>query len=291
MFLKFETFYHINYQHLKFIRGKFKLKIQVKSKNNETIKMVHKLLSSAKFRNKEKKFLIEGVRICQEALKSKVKITKIFYTENCFEKFSDLINEIITQNNADEYVISESILNLITDTKSPQGIICLCEMVDKQVNMAKIKSYSNIILLENLQNPSNLGSIFRSLCAFNTQLVALSHDTCDIYNPKVIRGSMGAIFKLNIITPDDFHDFIFRLKDQGFKVCAAMPDADSESVTILNEISKKAVILGNEGNGISEKTVFLCDKKINIPMNPNCESLSVAVAASIISWEMSGKEN
>lgn len=267
------------------------MKIEISSKSNENIKFLKKLFFSSKFRNNNKKFVIEGVRLCKEVLESGVSVDKIFYTENCYEKFKDIIDEIISENNPSEYVINESILEAVCDTQSPQGIICVCNYIDKQVNLDKIDKYSNIILLENLQNPSNLGSIFRSLNAFGTDLVAVSHDTCDIYNPKVIRGSMGAVFKLNVVKISNLKEFIFDLKNCGFKVFAAMPDKDSKCVTLLNKISKKAVILGNEGNGVKDETLNLCDEKVTIPMNEKCESLSVAVAAGIISWEMVRKES
>ena len=163
----------------------------------------------------------------------------------------------------------------------------MCKIIDKPVNISKIRSYSNIILLENLQNPSNIGSIFRSLNAFNTDLVVISEDSCDIYSPKVLRASMGAIFKLDIKILKNFKSFLNTLKNNGFKICGAVPnEKNTQYITTLNKISKKAVILGNEGNGIRKETLDLCDCNITIPMNPSCESLNVSVAAAIIAWEM-----
>lgn len=265
------------------------MRIEISSKNNETVKNVRKLLNSAKFRNSEKKFVIEGTRLCEEAVKSNVEVTQIFYTQKCLQKFSDLIGKITQKNNAHEFLVSEAVMQSMSDTEGPQGIICVCNFVDKFVNMSKIKACSNIILLENLQNPSNLGSILRSLNAFNIDFVGISFDSCDIYNPKALRGSMGAIFKLNIMKINDFSEFISLLKSENVTVCATVPDENAENITALNDLGKKAVILGNEGNGISNETLDLCDKKMTIPMNPLCESLSVAVAAGIVAWEMSGK--
>lgn len=265
------------------------MKTEISSKNNETVKNVRKLFNSSKFRNNERKFAIEGIRLCEEAVKSNVEITQIFYTKKCFEKFSDLIGKIVKKNNVREFLVSEAVMQFMSDTEGPQGIICVCNFIDKFVNMSKIKAYSNIILLENLQNPSNLGSIFRSLNAFDIDFVGISFDSCDIYNPKALRGSMGAIFKLNIMKINDFSEFISLLKAKKITVCATVPDENAENITALNNLDKKAVILGNEGNGISDETLKLCDKKMTIPMNPLCESLSVAVAAGIVAWEMSGK--
>lgn len=261
---------------------------KITSKNNDTIKYVRKLMSYSKTRDKEKTFVLEGVRLCEEALKSRAIITKIFYTEKCFKKFGNLINQIISTQNPQTYLLEEDVFRAISDTETPQGILCLCKIIDKQVNISKIKSYSNIILLENLQNPSNVGSIFRSLHAFNTDLVIISKDTCDIYNPKVLRASMGAIFKLDIVIAENFKDLLLLLKSNDFKICGAVPSSNALCVTTLRNLSKKAVVLGNEGNGISQETMNLCDYNITIPMNPRCESLNVLVAASIIAWEMRG---
>lgn len=265
------------------------MRIEISSKNNETVKNVRKLLNSAKYRNSEKKFVIEGIRLCEEAVKSNVEVTQIFYTQKNFEKFSDLISEISQKNDVREFLVNEDVMKSMSDTEAPQGIVCVCNFVDKFVNMSKIETYSNIILLENLQNPSNLGSILRSLNAFNIDFVGISFDSCDIYNPKVLRGSMGAIFKLNIMKITEFSEFISLLKAKKITVCGTVPDENAENITALNDLGKKAVILGNEGNGISDETLDLCDKKMTIPMNPSCESLSVAVAAGIVAWEMSGK--
>lgn len=264
--------------------------IEISSKNNENIKFARKIITMSKVRYKEKLFAVEGTRLCSEVFENKVKTVKIFYTQKCYEKYKCLIDKILNKDKPEEYVLSESVMKYLSDTEAPQGIICLCEFIDKKVNITKIKSCSNIILLENLQNPSNLGSIFRSLNAFNIDLVVMSSNSCDIYNQKVLRGSMGAVFKLNIINAENFSEFILLLKNQGFETFATVPKNGVKSVTCLCEVPKKAVVMGNEGNGISNEILELCDNKVTIPMNKNCESLSVAVAAGIVVWEMSKKE-
>ena len=263
--------------------------MEIFSKSNSNIKYIRKLSSSSKMRRKEGIFSIEGVRLCEEALKNCVVITKIFYTSKCYAKFGTLIDEIIDKNKPQIYVVSEAVMDFISDTETPQGIICLCKIIDKKVNIDKIKLYSKIILLENIQNPSNMGSIFRSLNAFGVDLIVVSGNSCDIYNPKTLRGSMGAIFSLNIAVIDDIPKFLILLKEQGFTVCASLPDKNVRPVTILEKIQKVAVVLGNEGNGVSEEVQKLCNQSITIPICECCESLNVSVAAGIISWEMAGR--
>lgn len=266
---------------------------EISSKNNDVIKYVKKIISNSKTRKKDGVFLIEGLRLCEEASKNKVNIIKVFYTSKFYEKYSSLVSTIINTNGSQGYIVSESIMESISDTETPQGIVCLCKIIDKKVSIDKIKSYSKIILLENLQNPSNLGSIFRSLNAFGIDLVIVSSDSCDIYNPKALRGSMGAIFKLNIIVENDIPKLLLSLKKEGFSICSAVPSNKAESVKVLGDLQKVVAILGNEGNGISKELIDLSDKHITIPMCENCESLNVAVAAGIISWEMTnrGRDN
>lgn len=262
---------------------------EISSKENPSIKFIHKLMLSPKHRRKEKLFLVEGIRLCEEALKSKSPVTKVFYTAKCYEKSKELIENLIYQNKAESYIISDKLMDFLSDTETPQGIMCVCKIIDKKVNIDKIKACSKIVLLENIQNPSNLGSILRSLNAFGIQLVILSSDSCDLYNSKVLRGSMGAIFNLDIVVSSNVVNSLELLKKQGFTICATVPDNSAEPVTILNEIQKTVVIMGNEGNGISKNVISFCDKKITIPMLGRCESLNVAVATGIISWEMMSK--
>lgn len=263
--------------------------IEISSKNNDVIKYIKKVISSSKARKKDGVFLIEGLRLCEEAAKNNVDIIKVFYTSKFYEKNSLLIDTIININNSQGYIVSEDLMEYISDTETPQGIVCLCKMIDKKISIDTIKSYSKIILLENLQNPSNLGSIFRSLDAFGIDLVIISSDSCDVYNPKSLRGSMGAIFKLNIMIESDISELLVALKKEGFNICSAVPSNKAESVRILADLKKVVAILGNEGNGISKEIIELSDKHIVIPMRENCESLNVAVAAGIISWEMTNR--
>lgn len=264
--------------------------VEISSKTNSNIKYIKKLMSSSKLRKSEGVFLAEGTRLCEEALKNFTVITKIFYTAKCYSRFKYLIDDIIKNNHPQVYVVSEMIMKFLSDTQTPQGIMCLCKIIDKKVNIDKIKLYSKIVLLENIQNPTNIGSIFRSLNAFGVDAVIVSSNSCDIYSPKVLRGSMGAIFKLNILVVDNLSEVLILLKEHGFTVCASLPEKDAKPVTIINKIQKVAVILGNEGSGISNEVKRLCDEHIVIPMRKCCESLNVSVAAGIISWEMAGRK-
>lgn len=256
------------------------------SKDNSNIKYVKKLISSSKFRAETKSFVIEGVRMCEEALKSKSKILKAFYTKKCAEKFSKLISEI--KNHAEQiFLVSENLIKVISDAQTPQGIVLVCEQKDQ----IKEVQGRNIVLLENIQNPSNLGSVFRVCDALDVKDVFILNSSCDIYNPKVLRGSMGSIFRLNLFLKDDSLACINNLKNLGYKIYATVPKINATPLDQVDFSDKIGIILGNEGKGLKEETIAVCDGRITIPMNKETESLNVSVAAGILVWEMVKRGN
>lgn len=255
----------------------------ISSKSNSNIKYAKKLLTSASFRKKENAFLVEGTRLCGEALKNGIKLKMIFFTEKCQIRATKEIRDLC-EACPKNYIVTEDIIKFISDTDAPQGVVGVCEMTYNEV--ASIES-DKLVLLENIQNPSNLGSIFRSCDALGVRNVIISGDSCDIYNPKVLRGSMGAVFRLNIRATNNFADVVSKMMSEGYIVYATVPTKDAEILgkTNLND-RKCAVIFGNEGNGVTPKVISLCSKKLTIPMSENAESLNVSVAAGIIMWEM-----
>ena len=255
------------------------------SKKNSNIKYAHKLLNSSSFRKSEKLFIIEGIRICTDVVNSGVEIVSVFYTKKCYNKFQEIVNKIISISSS-AFLVDDSVINYISDTKSPQGIVCICRKV-KFVDYESFKNEKKILILENIQDPSNLGSIFRTCDALNIENVILSKDSCDIYNLKALRASMGATFRLNIHIPENITEIIKKLKSYNFKLYATVPSEEAINISDLEFSNEKiAAIFGNEGNGISKGTLELCDKKITIPMNPDSESLNVSVAVGIILWHI-----
>lgn len=261
---------------------------EITSKENLNVKYAKKLLFSSKFRKEEGCFLIEGIRLCEDAFKSGVLIEKVFYTEKFLKKFESVVLEIINSAQ-NSFSVSESIINIISDTDTPQGLVCICRQPKKTAGEFNPSECDNIILLENIQNPSNLGSILRTCDAMSMTSVAISSGSCDVYNPKILRGSMGAVFRLNIVFFDNTAEFIKTLQKNNFKTYATVLDDEALALGNLNFDGKTAIVLGNEGNGVSEEAINACDQKITIPMNKNAESLNVSVAAGIAVWEMTNR--
>ncbi|MEA4276574.1 RNA methyltransferase [Mycoplasma sp. 21DD0573] len=231
----------------------------ITSKQNQFIKDAYKLLDK-KYRSKESKFLVEGYHLVNEAKEKGILLETI---------------EVVDKNKfADSILVTEEILNYLSDTSTPQGIIGICKFPDVS------KSISNrVLFLNNLQEPGNVGTIFRLARAFDFDTVIVQN--FDYFNPKVIRSSQGALFDLNLIKTNNI-DILEELKKQNYILYATMLDTNAKK---LNEIDfsreeKIVIILGNEGNGIDNQTASLSDEKVYIPIS--FESLNVATAAAIV---------
>ena len=257
---------------------------KLESKENSEIKKISKLMSSKKFRIKEKQFVIEGARLCEDAANSNVIIEKIFYTEKAQEKYSKIVDRIKKTSN-ESFLVTEKIMNFITDTKTPQGLVCVCKQIDDKFNIEKVKNSKKLIALENIQDPSNLGTIFRTAEALGLEGVILTDDCCEVFSSKVLRGSMGAVFRVPIYTFESTMD-IFKLFGKDFNIYGAVPDKNAVDIRKVDFSKKSIVLVGNEGNGLKEETIKKCKEKLTIPMKGKSESLNAAVAASIAMWEM-----
>ena len=156
----------------------------------------------------------------------------------------------------------------------PAKVIGICQKKQNQIKGNKI------LILDEIQDPGNLGTIIRTAVAFNIDTIILSKDTVDLYSPKVIRASQGMIFKINIVIADII-DAIKNLKEKNYEIIGTKVSS-AKNLKSLEKMNKFVIIMGNEGNGVKKEILDLCDKHIYIKMNQNCESLNVAVATSII---------
>lgn len=232
--------------------------------NNPKIKELSKL-KIKKQRDKLGLFLVEGAHLVKEAYESGY-LKELLLLENSEFKLDVLIN-----------YVTENVLKYLTDVETPAGIIGVCEI--KQMNLHGNK----LLLLDGIQDPGNLGTIIRSSVAFNVDTIIINDKCADPYSNKVVRASQGMLFKTNIVK-EDLNKFIKDIKGKipiyGTKV------TNGKNVKNLEKISKFAIIMGNEGQGVSQELLDLCDEYLYIPMNKKCESLNVGVATSIILYEL-----
>lgn len=253
------------------------------SKDNVHIKNIVKLKKSAKYRRQSGCFIAEGLRVCVDAVLSGAKIEALFVTEAAIEKNYDAFNKL--SSHADEtFILSSALFGYISDTQTPQGFLCIIKTLDKSAHFDKIDNGGKYLILDNVQDPNNLGTILRSAEAFGVCGVIMSDDCCDIYNPKVVRGSMGAVFRLAILSVRSLPEWF--AEHPKLNTYAAVVDKDAEKVNKITFEAPCAVVIGNEGNGIRVETAAACNHKITIPMDGKAESLNASVAAAILIWEM-----
>lgn len=256
----------------------------ITSKDNKRIKTVKKLISSASFRREEHRFTAEGLRLCSDALQSGADVDAAFFSEEFMEKHPDFVARTKSVVSSC-FLLKNSIFSTLCDTKTPQGVLFVIKTLDKTPYFDKMNKNGKVVALDNVQDPTNLGTILRTAEAFGVDLVVLSSDCCDIYAPKVIRGSMGAVFRQPFLIADDLPAFIRRFNTFGTSYAAVL-ERDSTSLTQCDFSAATLCAVGNEGNGLSDDVIAACSRKVFIPMKGGAESLNVSAAASILIWEM-----
>ena len=253
----------------------------ITAKNNPKIKEIRALLASAKERRNTKLFVLEGVRLCCDAVKSGCEIGSVFYTESCEEKFFDDISELKSAA-AGCFCVSEEIFKSISDTVTPQGVVCTVKIPE---NTFEYREGGKYIALDTVQNPDNLGAVSRTAEALGIDGLIVSGG-CDIYNPKALRASMGALLRLPVLVCADLGEEIKKAEALGIPSFAAVPDSTAKSVTEVYFGAGALCIIGNEGNGVSKEIIDKCRYSVTIKMRGRAESLNAAAAASIIMWEL-----
>ena len=242
----------------------------ITSKDNEIIKNIKKL--------KEKKYrldtyIVEGIKMVKEAISENQEIELIAIREDFKIDFDTKNTKIVT--------ISNKIFNDISDVKTPQGILA----VIKKNQNNQIETNSDYILaLDSLQDPGNMGTIIRTADSANINKIIINKTTVDPYSPKVIRSTMGAIYRTNIIEVEDLKATLKEMKSKGFQIITTDLKA-TQSIYDINYNNKTVVVIGNEANGVSQEILQTADKKVIIPMLGKTESLNASIAASIMIYE------
>ncbi|MCI6330233.1 MAG: RNA methyltransferase [Erysipelotrichaceae bacterium] len=236
--------------------------INISSKQNTKIKEIGKLISDNSYRKERNEFVIEGFHLLEMALEDKL-VKAIFSLEPIKN-----IDEKITN-----YIVSEDILKKISTQKNPQGVVAICSMrKEKEI------SHNNVLYLDGVSDPGNLGTLLRTALAFSFKDVILSKGSVSLYNEKTISSSQGAIFRLNIISGDEQN--LIDLKEKGYKILATEIKGSVELKNIKKS-DKQVLILGNEAHGVNEKILNLADERIRIDIN-EIESLNVAICGAIM---------
>ena len=252
----------------------------ISSKDNEIVKNIKKL-KEKKYRDLENAYIIEGIKLVKEAIYENAKIRQIIMCENYADN-KEIDKETLYEISKYNLIyVTEKVFNTITDVKTPQGIIAI---VEKNNSTCEINYSEEIIIaLDDVQDPGNLGTIIRTADSANLKQIILSKNSADPYNPKVVRSTMGGIFRVNIIEVDNLEETLKQTQKNGFKVMVTVLDTQ-KSIYDVN-YNKKVIVIGNEANGISKSIQNIADEKVKIPMLGKTESLNASVAAGVMIYE------
>ena len=261
----------------------------ITSTSNSQVKELVRLMKKGRARDEAGVFIVEGPRMAGELMADpawREKIEKIFLSESYIKKYGE--NLPAPGKNLRTESLSDAVFSHVSGTKTPQGILAVVKRKKYSMEhiLGKEPGRSHVLVLDNLQDPGNLGTIFRTAEAAGVTGIILSSGCVDIYNPKVVRSTMGAVLRMPFLYADDLIGAIGELKRAGLTVCAAhlkgKSEYDREDYT-----SGCAFLIGNEGNGLRDEVAECADRLVFIPMQGRAESLNAAVAASVLMFEVS----
>ncbi len=263
----------------------------ITSPSNGRIKLIRELMAHSKARKKEGVFVAEGVKMFLEAPENEIRevyLTERLYTRLKFEKelpkkYEDCrlkLKEVSYE------VVADDIFERISDTVTPQGILAIIDRREYQLeDILGGRMNAIYMVLENLQDPGNLGTILRTAEASGVDGVILGENCVDMYNPKVIRSTMGAIFRVPFTYVENVREAIRIMSERGISTYAAILSEDAKEYDAFDYTTATAFVIGNEGNGLSEEAIRLSTSQVFIPMQGEAESLNASMAAGILMYE------
>ena len=252
----------------------------ITSKENEYVKHIKKL-KDKKFRDISREYIVEGIKMVEEAIAENCKIKQIVICDDC-EKTSNISKEQMYEiAKYDCIYVTNKIFESITGVMNPQGILAVIEK--DNIKQEEIKHEEFILALDDIQDPGNLGTILRTADSVGLTQVLVSKGTADCYNPKVVRSTMGAIFRVKIIECENLIETLKLLRKQKYEIVVSSLQTNN-SIYDIN-YSQKILVIGNEANGVRKEIQDIADKKVKIPMIGKTESLNASVATGIILYE------
>lgn len=233
----------------------------ISSKENELVKHIKKL-KEKKERDISDEYMIEGIKLLKEAMQEKANIKQIILCDDC-EKTEDIPKELMYEiAKYDCIYVTNKIFKYLSEVQEPQGVLAIIgkNNKDKEIDYTQ----DIIVALDNLQDPGNLGTILRTVDSIGVTQILVSKGTADSYNPKVVRSTMGAIFRIRIIECEDLAKTLKEIKKHKFKIVVSSLKTEN-SIYDIN-YNKKVIVIGNEANGVEEHIQEIADEKIKIPM-------------------------
>ncbi len=268
----------------KYIEGESNFLTVITSKDNPSVKRFMKLSTSKKERKQSGLYVLEGYRLILDALKESADVRELIFTEDAYEKYHTELSQVDLKE-VKNIIISNELGIRISCTEKPQGVFAVCAYGETGKLIDSLKSDGKYVVLFGLQDPGNIGMAIRTADAMGLDGVILS-ESCELYNPKTIRSTMGSVFRMNIFD-DVSRDEIFEaFEKMNIRSYAAVIDKDALDLKKCSFEEGCAVFIGNEGNGLPESISQRCTERITIKMSGNINSLNAAMATGIIMWEM-----
>ncbi len=262
----------------------------ITSISNERVKRVVSFVEKSKARRDEKVFVIEGMKMLREAPVLQVK--EVYVTEHFADSASEADKEILWRYGAE--TVSEEVMKKMSDTQTPQGVLAVIAQYEYSMEEV-LEGYNQgseegsaplILVLENIQDPGNLGTMLRSGEGAGVSGVILSKGTADIYNPKVIRSTMGSIFRMPFVYVENVSEMVRTLEEKGIRTYAAHLKGQ-KNYDEFDYTGPTAFIIGNEGKGLTDETANAAGTYVLIPMKGEVESMNAATSSAILTFEAS----
>lgn len=262
----------------------------INSTANRQMKQIVKLLTKSKERREQQCFVAEGIRMFMET--PATRIVKVYVSESFYEQEKN--RKLLEKKQVEYEVVADRVFDSISDTVTPQGVLVLVRIreitLEQLLNHRKKKLTENpqqsftYLVLENLQDPGNLGTMLRTAEGAGVAGIIATRTTVDLYNPKVIRSTMGSVYRMPYIVVDDLSAAVQQMQAEGITVYAAHMN-DSLSYDEADYTKDTAFLIGNEGNGLTDEISNLADSYLHIPMAGKVESLNASMAAGILMYE------
>lgn len=252
----------------------------ISSKDNEFIKHIKKL-KDKKYRDLNKEFIVEGIKLIKEAIEEKAEIKQIVICDNC--QNTDIIpKELMYEIAKYECIyVTENIFKTISDVNTPQGILAI---IGRNTAETEIDYTQDIIVaLDDIQDPGNLGTILRTVDSIGLNQILVSKGTADSYNQKVVRSTMGAIFRVKIIECENLEKTLKEIKKHKYELVITSLQTENSIYNV--NYNRKVIVIGNEANGVEQKIQDMADIKVKIPMLGKTESLNAAISTGIVLYE------
>ena len=256
----------------------------ITSTSNVQIKQIIGLLKKSKERKEQKAFVVEGRKMFEEICQDKSRVVKAYFSDSYVKEQYDgrALPEVPYE------IVADAVFDAMAETVTPQGVLAIVKMPEYSLK-DMLAEAGTLVLLENLRDPGNLGTIIRTAEAAGVSGVILSRESVDIYNPKVIRSTMGAVYRVPFLYVEDFMELLKELREKEVRLLAAHLKG-TKTFDKADYSGKVGILIGNEANGLSEEASELANERVLIPMAGSVESLNAAVAAALLMYEAFRKQ-